>query len=208
MEAFQGTSTNNSTHPQVEIGAEGDVVVFADEANVEHKPAITSGVSVEVADEGKLIIYTDGAVTMVPPDFIAKPGQQIDDGTFYLGRFEDKNGVETDYYAAAEDEKDKAGKRLFLDFKQAVKHASKSKAHGYKDWEVPAAGTLEAIFNLKADINGLELVSSDPFLGYRTSEPSEEYPGYTKVQRLTDGARFNEHKSRKLPVRLVRSVAV
>ena len=201
--AEQPSTTTAIDNLQVAIGPGGSVVVYTTE-EVETKPATADGVNFEVADDGHLVVYTNGTVTTRPlaadgtiPPKPLEPGQKMADGTFYLGRFKDEKGAVKDYFAVAADGEGKKG---------LLKR--KPKAHGHKDWMVPDEGVLNAIFNLKAKIPGLELKSADPFHAYRSSTPSEEYPGYTKVQRLSDGARFYDHKSRKLPVRLVRGVAV
>ena len=198
----QLSDTTEIDNLQLEIGPGGSVVVYTSE-EIETKPATEEGLKVEVADDGHLVVYTDGTVTTHPlaadgtiPPKPLEPGQKMPDGTFYLGRFQDEKDVEKDDFAAAADAEEKKGPLR-----------RKSKAHGHKDWTVPAANVLNAIFNLKAKIPGLDLNNPEPFYAYRSSTPSE-YAGYTKVQRFADGAQFYDHKSRKLPIRLVRGVAV
>jgi hypothetical protein len=145
----------------------------------------------------------------------ATPGEEMPDGTYYLGRFKGKDGTEKDWFAAAGDEKDEKGKRLSLTFKQAAERARNSKAHGHDDWMVPTGWNdregepdiLNAIFNNKAKIAGLDVTGSDPSGWYRSSSPRSG-GDYARVQRLSDGIQDFDIKSFGLSVRLVRSSTI
>ena len=147
-------------------------------------------------------------------------GQKMQDGTFYLGRFKGKDGVEKDWFAAAEDAEDnkgkkrKKGKRLLLSFNDAAAYAKGSKAYGHDDWIVPPGhddpngepDILGALFNNKAKIGGFDGTDLDPADWYWSS--SKVLGIYGLCQRFSDGEQFHDFTPYKLSVRLVRSVAI
>ena len=141
-------------------------------------------------------------------------GQEMEDGTFYLGRFKGKDGKEKDYFAAAEDAQDKKGKRLSLKFNKAAKYAKNAKVHGHDDWMVPTGwddrndepDILNAIFNNKAKIPGLDLTGSHPAGWYWSSTSNYDY--YAHCQCLGDGDKYDGLRRSGLSVRLVRSAAI
>jgi hypothetical protein len=187
--------------------------------------AAVYGVTIEKAADGKLTISTNGTVTVKPAPandtaiVVAKAaleaGQKMEDGTYYLGRFTSKDGKAKDYFAAAEDAQDKNGKRLELNFNDAAAYAKASQAHGHDDWMVPTGwgdfngepDILNAIFNNKAKISGLDVTGSD-LSGYYRSSSSYDHDYYTKFQRLSDGFQYHGNKSDGLSVRLVRSSTI
>ncbi len=145
-----------------------------------------------------------------------KPGDQMPDGTFYLGRFTSKDGTVKDWFSAAEDIQDNSGQRAALDFNQAAAYAKKSKAHDYNDWVLPPAhydangepDILETIFNSKAKIPGFSQGGFFPSTLYWSSSFNTIQNPYAKAQNFCDGEQTYILKKDSLYVRLVRSVTV
>jgi len=148
-----------------------------------------------------------------------KAGQKMEDGTFYLGRFKNKDGIEKDWFAAAEDAKDKNGKRLSLSFKQAALHALCATAHDHSDWKVPPGfddpkgepDILKALFNNAVKLGGFKTSRFDPTgrstAGwYWSSTPLNSISAHCRNFKV--GAQGSVAKMRGLPIRLVRSVSV
>ncbi len=151
----------------------------------------------------------------------AKPGDQMPDGTFYLGRFTSKDGTVKDWFAAAEDARDATGQKLLLSFNGAAKFAKESKAHDHNDWVVPTGSgdceeepdILGEVFNNKDRI-GKEEIHKFNDIGtgfdsyYWSSSASNFGQGYARMQRFSDGIQGNDFGISCFSVRLVRSVAV
>ena len=143
-------------------------------------------------------------------------GDEMPDGTFYLGRFQSKDGTQKDWFAAAEDAQDGNGKRLSLNFNEAAEYARNSKAHGHDDWMVPPGyydgkgepDILNALFNNKAKIGGFDETGSNPSGWYWSSSPYYFNDVYARIQRFSDGDQFNDLKRYGLSVRFVRSLTI
>jgi len=142
-------------------------------------------------------------------------GQKMDDGTFYLGRFNDKNGVARDWFAAAEDAHDKNGNRLLLNFNEAVKYAKKLQAHGHNDWVIPPGNedqkgqpdVLNEVFNNKAKIGSFD-ETGKAFVSWYWSSTPYITEDFVNIQRFNDGAQLTDDKKDKLALRCVRSEPV
>ncbi len=130
-------------------------------------------------------------------------GQEMKDGTFYLGRFKGENGIVKDWFAAAEDVKDETGRKLLLDFNEAAVHADASTIHDHNDWIVPPGiehpdgepDILNEIFNNRAKIGGFtEVVDSGGLAGMYWSSSSRfgdgDYVGM--LQQFDDGYQCSE----------------
>ncbi len=143
-------------------------------------------------------------------------GCQMPDGTFYLGRFIDKNGKLRDWFAAASNALNNNGQRLSLNFNAATAYAKASKAHDHDDWMLPPArydrdgepDILKAIFNLRAKIGGFAKTSISSDALYWSSSSNAVQNSHAKYQRFSDGEQFDAGKKTELYVRLVRSVEV
>ncbi len=153
----------------------------------------------------------------------AEPGDQMRDGTFYLGRFTSADGTEKHWFAAAEDAKDASSVRLCLTFNGAAKFAKNSEAHGYNDWTVPFGHNdipgepdiLGAIFNNKArigkeEINGFDETGAFPAGWYWSSSFNPYSNDCMNAQQFSErGIQKNSaYKSDGLSLRLVRCVNV
>lgn len=149
----------------------------------------------------------------VKNDAPPEPGQEMEDGTFYLGRFKNKDGTEKDWFAAADDARSSSGQRLALKFKQAADHACFSKAHGRFDWKIPPGheddsgepDILNEIFNNKAKIGGFNENKGELASFYWTSTPQKPY--FRRCQNFGDGVQ-SRSSGWGLSLRLVRSVPV
>ncbi len=146
----------------------------------------------------------------------AKPGDQMKDGTFYLGCFTSPDGTEKHWFAAAEDAKDGSGQRLCLPFNEAAQFSEESEAHGYNDWIMPPGffdnngepDILNAIFNNKAkiakeEINGFDGIGSSP-AGWYWSSSRGISDDIVRGLRFLDGNKANGDKTDRHPFRLVR----
>ncbi len=62
-------------------------------------------------------------------------GEEMPDGTIFLGSFNDK-----DWYVTGQDAKDSNGNNLLLAFNKASSYAKKLDIHGHNDWQLPPGG--------------------------------------------------------------------
>lgn len=62
-----------------------------------------------------------------------KSGDLAEDGSIYLGFFNDK-----DWFVTADNAKNDKGKNLTMDFNGAAQYAKDLKAHGHDDWQIPS----------------------------------------------------------------------
>jgi hypothetical protein len=150
----------------------------------------------------------------------AESGDLMLDGTVYLGRFRNKNGLVKDWFAAAEDARDERGNRLSLTFNQAALYAINSKAHGHEDWMVPPAwddrngmpGILGALVDSKntgAFKNTFDETKDSSYPGwYWSSSPFSNSRSYAKSESFISRGGYSAKKKFMLSVRLVRSVTV
>ena len=141
-------------------------------------------------------------------------GKKMNDGTFYLGRFKSKDGMVKDWFAAAEDAQNMNGRRLSLDFNDAVQYAQDSRAHGHDDWMLPPGpddrkgepDILNVMFNNKSKIGGFGHDPADSW--YWSSSPYGINDAYPMIQRFSDGKHDHAHESTWQSVRCVRSVPI
>ncbi len=142
-------------------------------------------------------------------DECAEVGDQISDGTFYLGRFRSPDGTEKKWYASAEDASDENGNMLSLDFNQAAQYAANSKAHGHTDWIVPPGDNdpyeepdiMREIFNNRAKIGGFAE-------GYHWTSTANYGCTIANYLSFDSGLQTTAEKINTLYVRCVRSVPV
>ncbi len=139
----------------------------------------------------------------------ADPGDQMSDGTFYLGVFIDKDGEFKNWFAAAEDAKAGNGERLTLNFNEAARYAKDLTAHGHDDWMVPptnhdpdgADDILKKMFHNAKKIGGFE--QKDP--GYWSSSADPDQNSYGQYISFSNGCLTYDQKKSKCFVRCVRS---
>src|SRR5881227_3205499 len=86
----------------------------------------------------------------------AKPGDWMEDGTIYAGISPDTHQP---MYTTPKDERvnfflGRREPKLIFTFSEALKHASKLKFCGHKDWRVPTKNELNELFNNRAAIGG------------------------------------------------------
>jgi len=160
------------------------------------------------------VLIAGGAV---PPETPAeqKPatrevGHRMQDGTIYLGRYKGRDGIEKNWFAAADDASNKKGKKLSLSFKEAAKYAKESQAHGHNDWMLPPAhfdsngepDILNVLYANKTKIGGFDVASNSPF--YWSSSYNEPLD-YMRVRDFSNGLHLNSGKKNNFSIRLVRS---
>ncbi len=139
-------------------------------------------------------------------------GEQMADGTFYLGRFTSEDGVEKDWFAAAKDAADGSGNKLLLDFNKAAQYAKKSQAHDHDDWMVPGVGgdgepdILGTMFNLREKIGGFDQTGKWSSGLYWSSLASHD-GDFRRAKYFSDGHNVDiPGLQAALSVRLVRSI--
>ncbi len=138
-----------------------------------------------------------------------EPGDQMPDGTFYLGRFTSNDGKTRDWFAAAEDAADEGHKKLLLGFNEASKYAKNSQAHEHDDWMVPGMGCLSLIFNYRNKISGLDQGLNQLGLPSGQYWSSDTAFGGGQTKAFSSGMVQNiPALNTKLSVRLVRSVII
>jgi hypothetical protein len=139
-------------------------------------------------------------------------GDQMSDGTFYLGIFIDKDGEEKNWFVAAEDAKDGNGERLMLDFNEAAQYAKDLTAHGHNDWMVPptyddpdgADDILKEMYDNPDE--GFE--DRDDIAWYWSSSADPDADGSARLLSFFDGCQTLDVKDYKFLVRCVRSAPI
>ncbi len=144
----------------------------------------------------------------------AMHGDEMSDGTFYLGVFIDKDGEEKNWFVAAEDAKGGNGERLMLDFNEAARYAKDLTAHGHNDWTMPptyddpdgADDILNEMFGNADEIGGFEQEDDTAWYWSSSADPDEDY--YARYMAFSDGYQTDDDKESKCFVRCVRSTPV
>jgi hypothetical protein len=175
-----GVETRAAAAPG-ETAAKGTQISISEDFNT----VVLSGVTIERAADGHLVISAPGTVITKPGpanDTAAKGktapeiGDKMEDGTVYAGISPDTNRP---MYATPADAP------LTYTFNQAQKYAEKLDAHGHKDWRAPTKGELNVLFQHRAAIGGFNETGSDPAGWYWSSSPGYDVLGW--AQRFSYG---------------------
>jgi len=176
-----GVETRAAAAPG-ETAAKGTQISISEDFNT----VVLSGVTIERAADGHLVISAPGTVITKPGpanDTAAKGktapkiGDKMEDGTVYAGISPDTNKP---MYATPADAP------LTYTFNQAQKYAAKLDAHGHHDWHVPTKGELNVLFQNRAAIGGFDISCPNPAGWYWSSSPDILYSGW--AQRFSDGS--------------------
>ena len=178
----------------------GDVAVKANGAMIE----VHADGSVAAHTSGDVDAYTNASVRVYPAananekastttPAALKPGDLMPDGTIYAGVSPDTHKA---MYTTPADVP------LTMQWKVAMKYASKVDTHGHRDWRVPTSGELNVLFNNRAAIGGFNLSGSSPAGWYWSSTEGNYNDAWS--QRFSDGGQVNLGRSNDSSLRCVR----